>query len=76
MTVIKFVSSGERIVRRVAEYGWWPAARYTNLRTVRWYANLGFLDIDWKNYNFNQHLAAAAEMRPVMTVARDVTDYR
>jgi hypothetical protein len=30
------------------------------------------LDIDWKNYDFDQHLSAAKKTRPFMTVARDI----
>ena len=33
---------------------------------------LGFLDIDWKNYNFRQHLTAARSTLPLLTVARDI----
>lgn len=32
----------------------------------------GFLDIDWKNYDFVRHLDAAAEKRPRITIARDI----
>jgi len=76
MSVFKFVSSGERIVRKAPEHAWWPGARYTNLRTVRWCDRLGFLDIDWKKYDFIRHLDAASEKRPVLTVARDVVNHR
>ena len=34
--------------------------------------SLGFLDIDWKNYDYSRHLAAAREYRPFLTVARDI----
>lgn len=54
--------------------GWRPGARYTNLRDVRHvqFEEYGFLDIDWKNYCFDSHLAAAAKVRPFVTVARDI----
>lgn len=57
-------------------YGWLPGARYTNLRDVRdvEFSRTGFLDIDWKNYRFDLHLAAAQKTRPKLTVARDVVD--
>lgn len=76
MTVVKFISTSERIAQQAQSYGWWAGARYTNLRDVRWCRRVGFLDIDWRNYDFNRHLAAAERVRPVVTVARDVTDYR
>lgn len=54
--------------------GWRPGARYTNLRDVRDvdFTDVGFLDIDWKNYSFEAHLDAVAKVRPFITVARDV----
>lgn len=58
-----------KIARR---FGWLPGARYTNLRDVRNFERLGFLDIDWKNYSFARHLAAAKATRPEITVALDV----
>jgi hypothetical protein len=33
-----------------------------------------FVDIDWKNYNFDRHLRAVMKVQPTMTVARDVTE--
>lgn len=53
-----------------------PGARYTNLRDVTLFERLGFLDIDWRHYDFSRHLEAAARTRPLMTVARDVEDRR
>jgi hypothetical protein len=53
-------------------HGWLPGARYTNLRDVRRYDRLGFLDIDWRNYNFQNHLKAAVSTNPLLTVALDV----
>jgi hypothetical protein len=49
-----------------------PGARYTNLRDVRSFDRLGFLDIDWTSYDFDRHLDAVKNTRPVITVARDV----
>jgi hypothetical protein len=34
--------------------------------------SLGFLDIDWKNYDYRRHLAAAKTHKPFLTVARDI----
>lgn len=72
MTVAKFINYGERILLQIGDAGWWPGARYTNLRTVKRFNRIGFLDIDWKNYCFDTHLAAAKKTKPVITVARDV----
>ena len=74
--VQKFVSHSKQVVRIARRFGWQPGARYTNLRDVRSFDRLGFLDIDWKNYSFKRHLAAARETRPKLTVARDITDRR
>jgi hypothetical protein len=60
------------VLRIAARHGWLPGARYTNLRDVRKFDRLGFLDIDWHNYDFEAHLSAARSTRPILTVARDV----
>lgn len=70
----RFVSHSKRAIRIAVRHGWLPGARYTNLRDIRTFDRLGFLDIDWKNYNFLSHLKAARLTRPIMTVARDVED--
>ncbi len=56
------------------ESGWFPGARYTNLRDVKRYefANRGFIDIDWKNYDFIKHRDIVATHMPYLTIARDV----
>jgi len=70
----RFVAHSRRVVSIARQYGWRPAARYTNLRDVRAFRKLGFLDIPWRNYEFSRHLAVTRSRRPVMTVARDVED--
>lgn len=72
--MLKFVAHGRRVISLALAEGWRPGARYTNLRDVRHvpFADIGFLDIDWKNYCFDSHLAATAICRPFVTVARDV----
>lgn len=70
----KFVTHSYRVASIAARYGWLPGARYTNLRDSRRFDRLGFLDIDWKKYNFGRHLAAAKATRPLLTVARDIED--
>jgi len=54
------------------KHGWLPAARYTNLRDVKSFSSIGFIDIDWKDYNFLRHLESVRSVNPFMTVARDV----
>ena len=73
-TVLKFVNHSARVLEIATAYGWLPGARYTIVRDVRRYRKLGFLDIDWKNYDFDRHLEAASQTRPTMTVARDIED--
>src|SRR5258708_28982605 len=70
--VLKFVAHSHRVLRIARRYGWLPGARYTNLRDVRKCDRVGFLDIEWKNYSFERHLAAAKATRPVVTVALDI----
>ena len=72
--MLKFVAHGRRVVSIAHEHGWRPGARYTNLRDIRHvqFSGVGFLDIHWKSYCFETHLAAAAQVRPRLTVARDV----
>jgi|ERR1043166_607723 hypothetical protein len=76
MSVLKFVAHSYRVLKAAHRLGWLPAARYTNLRDVRRFDRLGFLDIDWKDYRFGQHLCAAKQTKPLITVARDVEDER
>lgn len=70
--VVRFLCHSRRAVSIAVRFGWLPGARYTNLRDVRVFDRLGFLDIDWTSYNFGRHLSAAKATRPMMTVARDV----
>lgn len=76
MKVHKFVAHSYRVLRIASKFGWLPGARYTNLRDVRKFERLGFLDIDWRNYNFRQHLSAAKATKPYVTVAQDVLHMR
>lgn len=75
-SVLKFVNHSATVLRIAVAHGWLPGARYTNLRDVRRWNDLGFLDIDWKNYDFERHLDVTAERRPLVTVARDLEDRR
>lgn len=74
--VLIFVNHSATVQKIAAAHGWLPGARYTNLRDVRQFKRLGFLDIDWKNYDFHRHLETAAQTRPMVTVARDIEDRR
>lgn len=76
MKVYKFVTHSYRVLRIAQRFGWMPGARYTNLRDVREFDRLGFLDIEWREYNFARHLSAAKSTNPYMTVARDVERVR
>jgi len=73
-SVKKFIAHSATALRIATSHGWLPGARYTNLRDVRTFNQLGFLDIDWKKYDFTRHLAAAEQTRPLLTVARDIED--
>jgi hypothetical protein len=72
MAVLKFIAHSYTAIRIAVKWGWLPGARYSNLRDVRKFDRLGFLDIDWKQYDFAKHLAAARLTKPMMTVAQDV----
>lgn len=73
-TIKRFTTYGRRIQAIAAEFGWQPGARYTNLRDVRdvTFKHRGFLDICWKNYDFQRHITATQQARPLITVARDI----
>ena len=72
MPILKFVAHNKKTINIALKFGWLPGARYTNLRDVRDFDELGFLDIDWKNYDFRNHLEAVKATRPIMTVAKDI----
>jgi hypothetical protein len=69
---LKFAAHSKLVQDITTAHGWLPAARYTNLRDVRSYPKLGFLDIEWKNYDLESHIRAAEKTRPHITIARDV----
>ena len=70
--LLKFTTHSYRVQKIAAQLGWLPGARYTNLRDVRKFDRLGFLDIDWKNYDFKAHIKAARSTQPLITIARDI----
>lgn len=70
--VIKFINHSRKAIQIAKRFGWLPGARYTNLRDVRTFDRLGFLDIHWREYDFRSHLRAARSTTPLVTVARDI----
>lgn len=74
MKVLKFIAHSKKAISIAQNYGWYPGARYTNLRDVKTFkfSSTGFLDIDWKNYDFQRHLDVVAQHRPRLTIARDI----
>jgi hypothetical protein len=74
MKVLKFVAHSKNAIGIAQKFGWHPAARYTNVRDIKTFEfeSNGFLDIDWKNYNFQRHLEVASKCNPKITIARDV----
>lgn len=74
--VIKVVSHSARVLKIAQRFGWLPGARYTNLRDLRRFERVGFIDIVWSDYCFRRHLEAVRATRPLMTVARDIEDMR
>lgn len=76
MTLIptRFVCHSYRVAILGLKHGWLPGARYTNLRDVRRFDRLGFLDIVWQDYDFRRHMEAVKSTCPVCTVAKDLED--
>jgi len=74
--ILKFVAHSATVLNIAVSHGWLPGARYTNLRDIRTFPRLGFLDIDFKNYDFFRHLEAAQKTKPMLTVARDIEEKR
>jgi hypothetical protein len=70
--MMKIVNHSRKTLEIATELGWHVGARYTNLRDIKTFKNVAFIDIDWKNYNFKKHLEAVKLIKPKMTVARDI----
>src|SRR5438270_5188920 len=71
---VRIICHSRYVIDRAMQFGWHPGARYTNLRDVKHLPHVYFVDIDWKNYSFERHLEVVRQVRPSMTVARDVVD--
>lgn len=69
---LRVMSYGRKGLDIALKYGWFVGARYTNLRTIRGLNQIGLIDIDWKNYDFDKHLEALKVHRPYLTVAMDI----
>lgn len=74
MSILKFVCHSYSVSSVAINLGWLPGARYTNLRDIRKFDRLGFLDIDWREYDYHRHLQAVKDTHPMVTVARDIVD--
>ncbi len=74
MAILKFICHSYKVSSLAVKFGWLPGVRYTNLRDVRKFDRLCFLDVDWKNYNYRKHLQVARDTRPMVTVARDIVN--
>jgi len=74
MKIRKYINHSKTAIELAIESGWFPGARYTNLRDVKRYnlTHRGFIDIDWKNYDFIKHKDVVASHKPYLTIARDV----
>ncbi len=72
--MIKIINHSKRTLDIASKHGWHVGARYTNLRDIKTFKKVTFIDIDWKNYCFDKHLEAVKIVCPMMTVARDIED--
>lgn len=73
MEILKVINHSKSVLKIAARHGWLPGARYTNLRDIKDFDEIGLIDIDWENYDFKKHSEVVAAVRPRITVARDVT---
>ncbi len=71
--MIRIICHGRPTMKLARRHGWLPGARYSNLRDVRGMDEVGLIDIEWETYSFERHLAAVKAVRPLITVARDLT---
>lgn len=71
--MVYLITCHSKYVLKIAtEYGWLPGARYTNLRDIRTFNDIGLIDIDWKLYDFEKHIWAVKNTQPHITIARDI----
>lgn len=74
--MVKIINHSKKTLEIAVKLGWKVGARYTNLRDIKTFKNIAFIDIDWKNYCFEKHLAAVKLIKPQMTVARDIENIK
>ena len=74
MAPLRIVTHSRRVLDVAERHGWLPGARYTNLRDIRHRSPIGLIDIEWERYNFRRHLLVVQRIKPILTVARDVTN--
>ena len=67
----KIVTHSKTVLNIAKNHKWLIGARYTNLRDVSSFDSVHFVDIDWKNYDYQKHLAAVKNLKPKYTVAKD-----
>jgi len=72
--IVKIVTHGRHVQRLAAERNWGNGARYSNLRDIRAHHAIALIDINWKNYSFEQHIAAVKQVQPFMTVVKDIEE--
>lgn len=70
---MKIVCHSRTVLKLARRVGWYAGASYVRLRDIRGIEPVGFIDIDWKNYDFKKHLRAVKDHRPLVTVANDLT---
>jgi hypothetical protein len=70
------ICHGNRVCKLAEKNGWHAGARYTNTRDVRGIKKVTFVDIDWENYCFKSHLRTVMQLRPLLTVARDIVNLK
>lgn len=69
---MKIVCHSSTVLNLARQAGWYAGASYVRLRDIRGIKPVGFIDIDWKNYDFKRHLKAVKDHRPLVTVANDL----
>jgi hypothetical protein len=67
----KIVTHSKTVLSIAKKHNWFIGARYTNLRDVATFDKVHFIDIDWKNYDFEKHYQAVKLLKPKYTVAKD-----
>ena len=67
----KITTHSKTVLDIAQSHNWLVGAKYTNLRDVATFEKVHFIDIDWKNYNFEKHLEAVKKLKPKYTVAKD-----